>query len=215
MQTLALIGKNAVLNAGLHYILNQVFVGLSVVEFPDGNSFETNHNSVTPDIFVLTIDTTNESEYLRQLLVIRKHFPHAFIVIYDNQLELEKLPAYLRANVQGYISKKSDMSEIKECLTAVQNGKKYLSSDAMNWVINKYSYTKPEPVKRNNGKGSIDLTGNQLIIAKYLAAGMRPTAIAEKLGRKISTISTVKATIFKKLKVTNIVDLKFVTEMHR
>jgi DNA-binding NarL/FixJ family response regulator len=52
------------------------------------------------------------------------------------------------------------------------------------------------------------LTNRESEIAKYLSQGMTTSWIANELGRKASTISTIKHSIFKKMKVDNILELR-------
>lgn len=59
----------------------------------------------------------------------------------------------------------------------------------------------------NSNKKNIKLSEREFEIAQYLSKGMRVSKIAEKLDRRVSTISTIKKSIFTKLEVDSVVKL--------
>jgi DNA-binding NarL/FixJ family response regulator len=212
MKKLALIGDNAVLNIGLRHVISSGSETFSIVESEHMAGYYKSNDADDIDIIMLVIDSSDGHGDLDQIALAIKNSPNSSIIIYDNQIELEKVPIYLKSEVQGYISKKSELSEITKCLSTVQKGKKYLSKDAMEWVLNKFYYQQEAKNTKAHKKNNFNLTQHELTIAKYLTAGMKTSVIAKKIDRKLSTISTIKYNIFKKLNVDNVIDLKTIIE---
>jgi DNA-binding NarL/FixJ family response regulator len=212
MKTLALIGNNVVLNLGLRQVIGESTEKFSIKESENLASFHQTQSSDTPTIIMLVVDTGKDGDDLEQITQALKWYPSAHIVIYDNILDLEKVPVYLRSEVQGYVTKKSALSEITKCLTTVQSGKRFLSNDVMDWVLNKFYYQQQPKSVKSHKKSNLNLTQHELMIARHLASGMKTSTIAQKIDRKLSTISTIKYNIFKKLNIDNVIDLKSVIE---
>ncbi|MCE7044210.1 response regulator transcription factor [Dyadobacter sp. CY312] len=113
---------------------------------------------------------------------------------------------YLKTGPSAYISKDSTLEELTRCISTVRKGNRYLHPD--NWddflelIINN---DKPRP------KQGL-LSPRQQEIAELFSKGVKTGRIAKQLGLHNSTVSTVKATIYKKPGVNNTNELKKVID---
>jgi DNA-binding NarL/FixJ family response regulator len=205
MKTLALIGNNSLATIGLRKMVDEIFEDVTILHTTSTQSFIEQNHSIQPAYVILILDPTYAQDHLQEMLLTRETFSDSAILIVYNEIDLEVLRAYLKTEAQGYVSLWLDASEIQECLTSFKVGRRYLSQEILNYFVNELSDRQTVSKAPRGEKNALTL--NELKIAKFLAAGVRPGQIAKKLDRKMSTISTIKKNIFKKMKVDNIVDL--------
>jgi DNA-binding NarL/FixJ family response regulator len=121
------------------------------------------------------------------------------IVLYDYQDSPDYIITLFKEEIDAYLPDNFDESDLKECFVSIGANRRYLDNQmALQLLAFK-------PGKLSERK--VQFTPTEVKVAKLLVRGMRTSLIAQEMGKKISTISTIKSNIFKKAKVNNIIAL--------
>lgn len=155
-------------------------------------------------ILDLNIPGTDHLLTIEKLRVLQ---PDAPILVFSGQKEELYGVHCIRAGAAGFVSKESKATELQEAIRIVLGGQKYLS-----------------PVVRTQMLGSMLqqgvsdpaelLSAKELVVMEMLLEGKWTKDIAGQLNLKSTTVSTFKTRIFKKLGVTNLLDLARRVEMY-
>ena len=108
---------------------------------------------------------------------------------------------YIQAGANGYLNKLSDSETIIKAVKTVLEKGKFISNDILNKFI---AFSQHRRESSNPLEG---LTHREFEIAELLARGFGNLEIANELDIKMTTVSTHKLNIFKKLHITNIIEL--------
>lgn len=108
---------------------------------------------------------------------------------------------YIQAGANGYLNKLSNSDTIVKAVQTVLEVGKYISIDILEKFI-EFSQNKKE---KNNPLE--ELTQREFEIAELLIKGYGNLEIANELDIKMTTVSTHKLNIFKKMQITNIIEL--------
>lgn len=116
------------------------------------------------------------------------------------------------SNIKGLISKDSDSHEFMKCIGAMMESKQVFCQTSWDNILEQYlsgpTKVTPKVVAHSSHETQEDgLTKRQAEIAELLKQGKKTSEIAEILNIKPSTVSSLKFTIFKKLNVSNLVEL--------
>lgn len=108
---------------------------------------------------------------------------------------------YLQLGVMGFINKEADTTEIRKAITTVLNNRKYMSPVLQEIIAR-------EAIDGTSGTNLFEnLSIRELEVMTHLVEGKNVSEIADILSIHISTVSTHKANILQKLKVTNVIEL--------
>lgn len=147
---------------------------------------------------VIIIDTSLSSySNLIMLEKLRSKKPDIKIIILGEEAEKEWAIPYLRKGVDGVCIKTISKTEFQSALKTVLMGKKYLDDELSYFLLMEIS--NPNLINL--------LTARESEIMQFLLKGQRTAEIARELKLAVSTISTMKNNIYRKMKVNNIVDL--------
>lgn len=119
---------------------------------------------------------------------------------YDEQLYAER---YLRAGANGYLQKDASDQEIRKGIGTVLNEGYYLSPAMRNNLMSQIAGHK----KQVNGDSLGMLSDREIEVANLLVKGSGIVEVAKKLNLQVTTVSTYKNRIFKKLEISNLVEL--------
>jgi DNA-binding NarL/FixJ family response regulator len=201
MNNLLIIHRNPLLRQGWSLIIQSFLPDAQVYEATDVAESNDQYFWLKPDLIFLGLDHLNLSKALYTIQLTIMRYPSARIIVYDDDFAAEVVVEYFKIGISGYISKYSSLVETKRCICEVIEGRRYLDMSAL---INSILVIQP---KKMQLKKPYNLTANEQKIARYIVSGLRVSEIAQILNRKISTISTVKSNIFKKVEVNNIIAL--------
>ncbi len=204
MKTIAVIDKHPIVRAGLEVFIKNNFNDVGLVEFESFYHFHKVCIETIPDLFIIgnTVELPNNQCKLILGLIAKNK--KTKVIIYDDSPDFLKVSLYFKSGATGYLSKQSKMDELLKCISEVENGKNYVSSEIMEILIPKWISTG----KDTGSDKKITLTHREFEIATFLIDGSSVSEISKKLQRKTSTISTIKKNLFRKLKINNLVDLK-------
>jgi two-component system, NarL family, invasion response regulator UvrY len=109
---------------------------------------------------------------------------------------------YLQAGADGYLMKDSPNHEIVDAIRCVLNNGKYVSPNVRQQMLQ--SLQQKEEVRQNP---MLTLSDREIEVMQLLIQGRAIGEIAQLMNLQVSTISTYKTRVFKKLEVNNVIEL--------
>lgn len=197
---IAIIEARPMFRKGLVGVFNENWKAPVVIESEGVEEFVKDHSGVRPDVVLVGLDKMDERNASQRITLLNAKLPETRIILYDYAGNLKMIPRLLRLGIYGYLTADFDVSELRLCLETVLEGKRFISNDIIWEYLNQESQASIQPKTR--------LSKMEEVVANYLTQGMSVSKIAEAMSRQISTISTVKAKVFKKMNVGNVLDLK-------
>lgn len=151
------------------------------------------------DVILSEIDLP-ELNGITALRAIKKEHSEVKVIMFSYQPEEIYAISTIKAGASGYVHKSASTETIKEAILKVYSGGIYLS-EAMSKHLN-FNDT-----KNKRSKMFKKLSTREVEVLKLLSSGKKNKEIAKELEINEKTVSTYKARLFKKLNVTNLVDL--------
>lgn len=151
------------------------------------------------DVIISEIDLP-ELNGITALRAIKKEHSEVKVIMFSHQPEEIYAISSIKAGASGYLHKSSSIDTIKQSILKVYGGGIYLS-EAMSKHLN-FNDT-----KNKKSKMFKKLSTREVEVLKLLSSGKKNKEIAQELEINEKTVSTYKARLFKKLNVTNLVDL--------
>lgn len=201
---IAVIEKHSFIRTSIGFLLGSGLEGSTILEAENLSQFCKDFCGQKIDLFILGISDLKSPHIPKQVLMLSRFFSAAKFMVYDGNPSYSKVLQCLKCGAEGYLTLSSGASEMKECVTEIFQGKKYYSSEIISQVLDHLIKVDNE----TDGESAARLTRREYDIAAYLIEGMNTSAIAKRLERKASTISTIKSNIYRKLGVNNIIALK-------
>ena len=151
------------------------------------------------DVVLSEIDLP-ELNGITALRAIKKEHSDVKVIMFSFQPEEIYAISAIKAGASGYLHKTSSIGTIADAILKVHGGGIYFS-EAMSKHMN-FNDTK-------NKKNRLfkKLSTREVEVLKLLSSGKKNKEIAKELDINEKTVSTYKARLFKKLNVTNLVDL--------
>lgn len=164
------------------------------------------------DVVVLTV--SKEDTVIVNLNLIKEFsviYPGSKLLIFDvGNPNYRETSLYLREGVWGYVSLSSSVDSLKMCLNRLDEGKKFIPYEAVEWILDNHKDMFNTNVK--TGMQYKTLTSSELGVARELIRGRKVSDIARDSDRKVSTISTLKRKAMEKVGVKNVIELKTIME---
>jgi DNA-binding NarL/FixJ family response regulator len=196
---IGLIDKNIIVRLGIEMIVRKQF-DASFAEADDADSFAVLHSTKVFDVIIMGSNNYYKGQ-MDTIGQMRKQFPEVPLVIFDDHGGKIFRTEYLELGVKGYLLKNALSEDLPSCLSEVLRGRRYLASDLLQTLI----ISLQRPVERPGS--ARQLTRREAQIVPLLCKGMKTSLIAESLGRKPSTISTIKHNIMRKMNVQSVIEL--------
>ena len=151
------------------------------------------------DVLISEIDLP-ELNGITALRAIKKEHENLKVIMFSHHPEEIYAIGTIKAGASGYVLKTVDVKVIREAILKVYNGGVYLSENmAKHLNFDDTRNTKTKIYKR--------LSTREVEVLKLLSIGKKNKEIAQELDINEKTVSTYKARLYKKLNVTNLVDL--------
>ena len=151
------------------------------------------------DVIISEIDLP-ELNGITALRAIKKEHENLRVIMFSYHPEEIYAISSIKAGASGYLSKTVDTKTIRDAIIKVHNGGIYLSANMEKHLhFDDTRNTKSKLYKR--------LSTREVEVLKLLSTGKKNKEIALELDINEKTVSTYKARLFKKLNVTNLVDL--------
>lgn len=189
-----------VVRAGTALVLESAYPKLSIDFAENYEQVKEQLGSCDYDLLLLDIDMpgTQYKKMITELKSIQKSLKILVFSGYDKDVAIQ----YIREGAEGYLSKQSSEEEIREAVRSVIEKGYYYPAELIGLIIQN---KKSNPVEK--------LSSREYEIFKLLADGYGNLEISNKLDIQMSTVSTYKKRIFKKLNISNIAELIKVHEM--
>lgn len=157
---------------------------------------------VTHMILDMQLTDANILEILPQ---IKEKYPQVPVLIFTMSSEDIYGARMIQMGADGFLSKQSDESEVVKAIDLFLQGRKYISSHLQD-IMNNRKQQKENPIS--------SLSERELSVLSRLLKGESVKEISFNLELKATTVATYKARIFEKLSVSNIIELRNVTELY-
>lgn len=151
------------------------------------------------DVIISEIDLP-ELNGITALRAIKKEHKNLKVIMFSHHPEEIYAISTIKAGASGYLSKSIDTATIKEAIMKVAQGGVYLSEHMA-------KHLKFDDARNKRSKLYKRLSTREVEVLKLLSSGKKNKEIAQELEINEKTVSTYKARLFKKLNVTNLVDL--------
>jgi two-component system invasion response regulator UvrY len=130
------------------------------------------------------------------------------ILVYSMNSEKIYARRLMQKGVKGFLSKKSNISELEIAIQCILKGEIYLSKSLKEII---FRANNPDVLA-----SPIDLLSDrELEVIEYMTTGMGAKEIAQKTNLDITTISTYRRRAFEKLEVENMIELKDKFMLHK
>lgn len=142
-------------------------------------------------------------DVLRELRAGHPDLPVLILTMFpEDQLALR----LLEQGAAGYLTKESAPEELLRALDRVMAGHKYLSPAMAQAVADGFGSVPPPPHEQ--------LSDRELEVLRLLAAGRPITGISRQLGLSPKTVTTYRARLLHKLRMTSNAELTFYATQH-
>lgn len=156
------------------------------------------------DVVITEIDLPDLNG-ITALRAIKKSYENTQVIMFSSQPEEVYAISTLKAGASGYINKGADLNIVKDAILKVNRGETYLSDSIAKHLI----YDDTRNLLSNKFK---KLSSREIEVLKLLSQGRKNKEIASELEISEKTVSTYKTRLYKKMEVTNLVDLIHQTE---
>jgi two-component system, NarL family, invasion response regulator UvrY len=192
---------HAVVRAGLRQFIAAHDDLSVVVEAANGAEVMDAVRKTELDVVVLDISMPGRSG-IDILNSLRQTCPELPVLILSGFAEEQYAVNLLRAGANGYLNKDAAPDEIVRAIRTVARGHRYLSefvADALADKLERPASERPHEA----------LSEREFQIFCKLAGGRIPTEIAEELHLSVKTISTYRARVLEKMRLSNNADLTY------
>lgn len=194
-----IVGNHSVVRQGVSFILREAFPYMEVLH---ADTFEKALEVLKIKAVSLLLFDVNQPEgnSVPMVSAIYASYPDIKILMFSAYDEGHHAMPYIDMGVNGYLSQLSSDEEIVEAVKIILGGGKYITPWIRERILNNVVSIAPD-------NGLHTLSSRELEIAKMLVKGQGNLEIANKLGIRMSTVSTYKSRIIEKLGVSNVVSL--------
>jgi two-component system, NarL family, invasion response regulator UvrY len=189
MKRIILADDHQFIRLGLIQILKDEYPTVDITEVGDGEALVKEVMQHDFDLVISDLDMPGRSglEALEQIKLTKPELPVLILSIYPEELYAVRV---LKAGASGYLNKNAAPDELITAVQRILQGRKYITSEiGEKLLIHFESDKKPHEM----------LTNREFEIFKLLALGKTLTQIAESLSLALTTVSTHRGRILKKL----------------
>jgi DNA-binding NarL/FixJ family response regulator len=152
----------------------------------------------------MQLNDGNAMEIISELV---EYYKNTSILIYTMSPEEIFGTRLINIGVSGFLNKQVPEEGVITALDLFFRGERCISPSLKEQLEGKKSNEKSSGIYK-------DLSERELIVLQYLIQGLGIKDISNKLNIKSSTVATFKARIFNKLGVSNIIELKNLSELY-
>ncbi len=192
MKRILLADDHHFIRLGLIQILKDEYPSAEIKEVGDGETLIQEVILHDWDLVISDLDMPGRSglEALEQSKLIKPQIPFLILSIYPEDLYAVRV---LKAGASGYLNKNSAPEELITAIHRIALGKKYITPEIAEKLLIQVDNDKPPHEL---------LTNKEFEIFKLLAIGKTITQISESLSLALTTVSTHRSRIMKKLGLT-------------
>lgn len=172
-----------------------------IAEAKDGKEATDRAKKLKPDVVLIDIGMP-QMNGIEATRIIKKEDPEIKVIAVSMHSDRQFVKGVLEAGADGYLLKNCTYRQLIDAIQSVVSGKKYLSDDITEMVIQ--GYLEPE---EDNPEGQVELSERELEVLKLYAEGKSTREISEKLFISVKTVGTHKQHIFEKLGLKSNADM--------
>ena len=199
MKRILIADDHSIVRYGLNILLSKHYKGYVIDEAWDAETVmkqmkENEYELVLLDLIMPDSDPNTLLHWIRNFCPKSK-----VLILSTNDEELFGMRS-LQLGAAGYLRKDAPSKELINALDMVMNGKKYVSKELAETILDNTLNGKPaNPFER--------LTPREFQVAMYLAQDYTLKQISEMLQVQYSTVNTFKLRIFEKLDIESLREL--------
>jgi DNA-binding NarL/FixJ family response regulator len=188
---------HAVVSEGLRYIVDAQPDMEVIACLQDSREAVNRTQEMHPDMVLIdhAMPLLNGTEATR---LICESCPKTRVIILSMHSNRVHVLRALQAGASGYVVKRSAANEVVDAIRAVHQGKRYLSEELVQKVIDQVSHKRPrdDPLEL--------LSSRERQVLQMLAEGHAVTAIATTLSLSPKTVETYRTRLMEKLEIHDI-----------
>ena len=208
MRRILLVDDHSIVRSGLKSLIEDYIAHCTVDEAQDGDSAFEKIEKNDYDLIIMDVNMPNTDSF-DTVETIFSFKPETKIIMFSMNAEEVYAKRFLKIGAMGYVKKDAPANEIKKAISMVLNGKKYMSEELSEKLLNDLQ-------KNNNSANPFDkLSSRELEIVQHLTQGDSVTEISQKLKLHTSTVGTYKFRVFEKLQCRNIIELSQLAKVHK
>jgi len=201
MKKILLVEDHAIVRLATRFLILDL---LNPVVVHEAGSFSETLAQLTNnqvDLVVLDINIP-DGEGFNMIPKIREIQPRVLVMIFSSLEEEIYALHYIKAGANGFLSKNASQEEIKKAILSMLEVGNYISMAVQQQLLRNTLENKP------NGENPLEhLSQRELEVMDMLIEGYWTKEIAIKLNLTESSVSTYKARIFEKLKVSTLIEM--------
>ncbi|NIJ55474.1 response regulator [Dyadobacter arcticus] len=190
-----------VVTMGTIQILHDAFSDINTASATDMLEVLGALNDETYDLLILDINIPG-GDRPAMIGEIRLVQPDIKILIFSGYDEFLYAYPYLQAGADGYLSKNSAEKEFKVAIDRLMSNVKYISEAMQQQIINNLI-----GATKRAEEGLKVLTEREMAILHLLLKGKKAAEIGKEYSLTVSTVSSHKLNIYRKLGVSNLAEL--------
>ncbi len=204
--SLLLVEANILLRQGLQALFAVHGEFDVVAQASDGREALQQVSACTPDLVL--IDSQLPSACGIQIAAqIKRRLPATRLIMLTQTKTNDCVRESLQAGVDGYVLKDASFEELLMALRSVALGKKYLSPDVSQLLVQ--GYLNPQTAAQASEQASTRLTARERSILQLVAEGRTNRAAAEFLSISPKTVEKHRASLMRKFGLRNATELTF------
>lgn len=206
MKNFLLVDDHEIVRNGLRLVLKEFYPTCRVDEAGDERSAMSYLADLQYDLVILDIHLP-ASDSIRITEFIRRTAKDTRILVYSMGQESIYARRFLKAGAAGFVSKNSNLNELRKAIETVLGGRSYLSAEVLEQLADDLGQS-----RRENPFES--LSSREFEVATLLMNDHSITQTAEIMGIGVSTAATHKARLFEKLHVRTIAELVKLADLY-
>jgi two-component system, NarL family, invasion response regulator UvrY len=201
MKQILLVEDHAIVRLATRFLILDLLNPVVVHEAGSFSETLAQLSSHHVDLVVLDINIP-DGEGFNMIPKIREVQPKVLIMIFSSLEEEIYALHYIKAGANGFLSKNASQEEIKKAILSMLEVGNYISIAVQQQLLRNTLENKP------NGENPLEyLSQRELEVMDMLIEGYWTKEIAIKLNLTESSVSTYKARIFEKLKVSTLIEM--------
>lgn len=189
MKRIIIADDHSFIRLGIIQILKDEYPSVEITEVSDGDSLVKEVALHDFDLVISDLDMPVRGglEALEQIKLMKPYLPVLILSIYTEDLYAIRV---LKAGASGYLNKNAAPYELIKAIQRIFLGRKYITPEIAEKLLLQIDMNKtPHEL----------FTNRELEIFKFLALGKTLTQIADSLSLALTTVSTHRSRIMKKL----------------